>query len=181
MPLFALFIAQSLSEMISQSTPSEATETGTTINDGNEIGDADMTSTTIGKQEPTPMTEVKLESFKTSNPIRTTYGSTTATIPKVSNTDAPATSQIPNTPSHTESISQSESITTPKIRTTAVTCNKTTSLLSESQKFTTLMFFFGLPIGLLLVLVGTLSVALLLVTRKRMTLRKGVYLSETIP
>lgn len=176
-PLFALFIAQSLSEMISSASTSPSEENKTDINDGNETRDTYMNMTTIGTQEPA--TEAtKLESTTISKPDQTANGYTTTTPPKVSNTDAPTISQISQNPS----ISKRPlvSITSPKISTTAVTCNKTTSLLSESQKFTTLMFFFGLPIGLLLVLVGTLSVALLLVTRKRMTLRKDEEKGEGI-
>lgn len=163
--------------MISSPSTSPSKENTTDINDDNETRDTDMNMTTIGTQEPATET-TKLESTTKSEPSQTANGYTTTTPPKVSNTVAPTTSQKSPNLSKNKSLL---SITNPKISTTAVTCNKTTSLLSESQKFTTLMFFFGLPIGLLLVLVGTLSVALLLVTRKRMTLRKGVYLSETIP
>lgn len=139
-------------------------------------------NTSTENQEPTtPTTIITSPTKSTTKPTSIPNNSKAIqiTTPKKFTNLGQPTSQKPSNSSRTTTPSKSDS--NPKTSTAAVACNKTTSLLSESQKFTTLMVFFGLPIGLLLVLVGTLSVALLLVTRKRMKLRKGAYLSETTP
>lgn len=179
MPLFALFIAQFLcdaTEILNNATTTavnDITTTNTTENDDMTKSIIVTTTTTLTTTTPSSTTS-KSSSTSTS----------TTTVPPTITTPAVPSATTPTSPKTQEpktAISEDELISTPKTPTAAVTCNKTTSLLSESQKFTTLMVFFGLPIGLLLVLVGTLSVALLLVTRKRMKLRKGTYLSESIP
>lgn len=176
MPLFAVFIAQSLCQ---------TTENNTAITEVNDTNTATATTTTntTTTAENNDMNEA--ETTKNHATTKSPSSSTlTSTIPTTT-TKTPQTN--PSTASQTspkdphKTISKLVTNSTFKTSTAAVTCNKTTSLLSERQKFTTLMVFFGLPIGLLLVLVGTLSVALLLVTRKRMKLKKGMYLSEPIP
>lgn len=173
MPLFAVFIAQSLCQ---------TTENNTAITEVNDTNTATATTTTntTTTAENNDMNEA--ETTKNHATTKSPSSSTlTSTIPTTT-TKTPQTNPSTASPKDPhKTISKLVTNSTFKTSTAAVTCNKTTSLLSERQKFTTLMVFFGLPIGLLLVLVGTLSVALLLVTRKRMKLKKGMYLSEPIP